>query len=106
MANGIAANVVTMVFGNMGFPTAEPVSVSPETQLPGRTRCLLNSSMPGEDVVAGIRPLSRSRLWPTRCPSYGQLEELRSKLATIERFRILFSLIEKGTVCLQTEMGK
>jgi pyruvate,orthophosphate dikinase len=110
MANGTAANVVTMVFGNMGFDSGTGVGftrdpATGENKMFGEY--LVNAQ--GEDVVAGIRTPKPIQAMADEMPSlYGQLEELRSKLEhhyrEIQDFEFT---IEKGTLyCLQTRNGK
>ncbi len=110
MANGTAANVVTMVFGNMGSDSATGVAFTRnpgtgEKELYGEY--LLNAQ--GEDVVAGIRtPKAVQELAGEMPEMYGQLEELSEKLERHYREVQDFEFtIEKGMLyCLQTRAGK
>lgn len=110
MANGTAANVVAMVFGNMGDDSGTGVGF---TRDPGTGvnemygEYLVNAQ--GEDVVAGIRTPKSIQEMASEMPSlYKQLEDLRNKLENhykeVQDFEFT---IEKGTLyCLQTRNGK
>jgi len=110
MANGTAANVVTMVFGNMGYDSGTGVGftrdpATGENKMFGEY--LVNAQ--GEDVVAGIRTPKPIQAMSDEMPElYRQLEELRGKLEhhyrEIQDFEFT---IEKGTLdCRQTRHGK
>jgi pyruvate,orthophosphate dikinase len=110
MANGTAANVVTMVFGNMGNDSGTGVGftrdpATGEDVLFGEY--LVNAQ--GEDVVAGIRTPKPLQDMSREMPDlYRQLEELRGKLERHYREVQDFEFtIEKGVLhCLQTRNGK
>ncbi len=110
LANGTAANVVAMVFGNMGSDSGTGVGftrdpATGENHMFGEY--LVNAQ--GEDVVAGIRTpkpiLDMGREMPDL---YHQLEDLRDKLEKHYREVQDFEFtIERGTLyCLQTRNGK
>ncbi len=109
-ASGTAANVMTMVFGNMGEDCATGVAftrdpATGENELFGEY--LVNAQ--GEDVVAGTRTPEPVLEMETADPDlYRQLLELRERLEAhyheVEDFEFT---IEKGTLyCLQTRHGK
>ncbi|MEJ2716602.1 MAG: pyruvate, phosphate dikinase, partial [Deltaproteobacteria bacterium] len=110
MANGTAANVVAMVFGNMGNDSGTGVGftrdpATGENQMFGEY--LVNAQ--GEDVVAGIRTPRPIQAMAEEMPAlYTQLEELRNRLEQHYREIQDFEFtIEKGTLyCLQTRNGK
>jgi pyruvate,orthophosphate dikinase len=110
MANGTAANVVAMVFGNMGDDSGTGVGftrdpATGENEMYGEY--LVNAQ--GEDVVAGIRtPKSIQDMAQEMPDLYRQLEELRNRLESHYREVQDFEFtIEKGTLyCLQTRNGK
>jgi len=110
MADGTAANVCTMVFGNMGDDSATGVGFtrnpgSGENQIYGEY--LVNAQ--GEDVVAGIRTPKPIAVMAQEMPElYRQLVELRDKLESHYREVQDFEFtIEKGRLyCLQTRNGK
>ncbi|MBI4962008.1 MAG: pyruvate, phosphate dikinase [Desulfomonile tiedjei] len=110
MANGTAANVVAMVFGNMGNDSGTGVGftrdpATGENQMFGEY--LVNAQ--GEDVVAGIRTPKPIQAMAQEMPDlYGQLEDLRNKLERHYREVQDFEFtIEKGILyCLQTRNGK
>jgi pyruvate,orthophosphate dikinase len=110
LANGTAANVVAMVFGNMGNDSGTGVGftrdpASGENQMFGEY--LTNAQ--GEDVVAGIRTPRPILDMAKEMPGlYHQLEELRDRLEKHYREVQDFEFtIEKGTLyCLQTRNGK
>jgi pyruvate,orthophosphate dikinase len=110
IANGTAANIVTMVFGNMGNDCATGVGF---TRNPGTGEnemygeYLVNAQ--GEDVVAGIRtPKPVQELAKEMPELYRQLTELRNKLE--QHYREVQDYeytIERGVLyCLQTRNGK
>ncbi|WP_040578462.1 pyruvate, phosphate dikinase [Methylomicrobium album] len=110
MANGTAANIVTMVFGNMGNDCATGVGF---TRNPGTGanemygEYLVNAQ--GEDVVAGIRtPKPVHELAKEMPDLYRQLSELRNKLEQHYREAQDFEYtIERGVLyCLQTRNAK
>ncbi|WP_031431086.1 pyruvate, phosphate dikinase [Methylomicrobium agile] len=110
MANGTAANIVTMVFGNMGNDCATGVGF---TRNPGTGanemygEYLVNAQ--GEDVVAGIRtPKPVQELAKEMPDLYRQLSELRDKLEQHYREAQDFEYtIERGVLyCLQTRNAK
>ncbi|MDD1612784.1 MAG: pyruvate, phosphate dikinase [Methylococcaceae bacterium] len=110
MANGTAANIVTMVFGNMGNDCATGVGF---TRNPGTGanemygEYLVNAQ--GEDVVAGIRtPKPVQELVKEMPDLHRQLVELRDKLEQHYREVQDFEYtIERGVLyCLQTRNGK
>ncbi len=110
MAGGTAANVVAMVFGNMGMDSGTGVGFTRDPAT-GENRMfgeyLVNAQ--GEDVVAGIRTPKPIQDMEQEMPElYKQLEELRDKLEKhykeVQDFEFT---IEKGTLyCLQTRNGK
>jgi len=110
MANGTAANVVAMVFGNMGNDSGTGVGftrdpATGENQMFGEY--LVNAQ--GEDVVAGIRTPRPIQAMAQEMPElYKQLEDLRTKLEKHYREVQDFEFtIEKGVLyCLQTRNGK
>jgi pyruvate,orthophosphate dikinase len=110
MANGTAANVVAMVFGNMGNDSGTGVGftrdpATGENKMFGEY--LVNAQ--GEDVVAGIRTPRPIQAMAQEMPDlYGQLEDLRNKLEKHYREIQDFEFtIEKGILyCLQTRNGK
>ncbi len=110
MANGTAANVVAMVFGNMGNDSGTGVGftrdpATGENQMFGEY--LVNAQ--GEDVVAGTRTPKPIQAMAQEMPDlYRQLEDLRDKLekhyGEVQDFEFT---IEKGILyCLQTRNGK
>ena len=110
LADGTAANVVAMVFGNMGNDSGTGVGftrdpATGENQMFGEY--LVNAQ--GEDVVAGTRTPKPILDMGKEMPElYRQLEDLRDKLEThcreVQDFEFT---IEKGTLyCLQTRNGK
>ncbi|MGR8942147.1 MAG: pyruvate, phosphate dikinase [Gammaproteobacteria bacterium] len=110
MANGTAANIVTMVFGNMGNDCATGVGF---TRNPGTGanemygEYLVNAQ--GEDVVAGIRTPKPVHELAREMPDlYRQLTELRDKLERHYREVQDFEYTIEGGVlyCLQTRNGK
>lgn len=110
MANGTAANVVAMVFGNMGNDSGTGVGF---TRDPATGEDLLFGeylvNAQGEDVVAGIRTPKPLQDMAREMPQlYEQLEDLRHKLEQHYREVQDFEFtIERGTLyCLQTRNGK
>jgi pyruvate,orthophosphate dikinase len=110
MAHGTAANVVAMVFGNMGPDSCTGVAFTRdpgtgENELYGEY--LVNAQ--GEDVVAGIRTPKPIREMAEEMPDmHGQLLELREKLeehyCEVQDFEFTN---ERGILyCLQTRDGK
>lgn len=110
MANGTAANVVTMVFGNMGNDSGTGVGFTRDPATGEDVmfgEYLVNAQ--GEDVVAGIRTPKPLQEMAKEMPDlYRQLEELRRKLEGHYREVQDFEFtIEKGVLyCLQTRNGK
>jgi pyruvate,orthophosphate dikinase len=110
MANGTAANIQTMVFGNMGNDCATGVGFSRnpgtgENEMYGEY--LTNAQ--GEDVVAGIRTPNPLQQMENEMPSqFAQLVELQNKLELhFQEVQDYEFTIEKGTLyCLQTRNGK
>jgi len=110
MANGTAANIQTMVFGNMGNDCATGVGFSRnpgtgENEMYGEY--LTNAQ--GEDVVAGIRTPNPLQQMEKEMPSqFAQLVELQNKLEShFQEVQDYEFTIEKGTLyCLQTRNGK
>ena len=110
MANGTAANICTMVFGNMGDDSGTGVGF---TRNPGTGENLMYGeylvNAQGEDVVAGIRtPKPIAELDREMPEIYRQLIELRNRLEShyheVQDFEFT---IEKGALyCLQTRNGK
>jgi pyruvate,orthophosphate dikinase len=110
MANGTAANVVAMVFGNRGSESATGVAF---TRDPGTGvnelygEYLVNAQ--GEDVVAGIRtPVPIGQMAEELPGMYTELQELRRRLENHYREVQDFEFtIERGILyCLQTRNGK
>lgn len=107
---GTAVNIVTMVFGNMGFDSGTGVAFtrSPSTgekKLYGEY--LLNAQ--GEDVVAGIRtPKAVDNLKREMPAIYRQLNQIAKKLENhYKDVQDLEFTIEKGKLwMLQTRTGK
>lgn len=110
MANGTAANVCTMVFGNMDFDSATGVAftrdpATGENILYGEY--LVNAQ--GEDVVAGIRTPKPIQEMKKEMPkTYRELERIRRSLE--EHFHEVQDFeftVEKGRLyILQTRNGK
>ena len=110
MANGTAANVVAMVFGNMGNDSGTGVGF---TRDPATGEDLLFGeylvNAQGEDVVAGIRTPKPLQDMAKEMPDlYEQLEDVRAKLEQHYREVQDFEFtIERGTLyCLQPRNGK
>jgi pyruvate,orthophosphate dikinase len=110
MAHGTAANVVAMVFGNMGPDSSTGVAFTRdpgtgENELYGEY--LVNAQ--GEDVVAGIRTPKPIQEMAEEMPDmYEQLLELSRKLEEHYREVQDFEFTnERGILyCLQTRNGK
>ncbi len=110
MANGTAANVVAMVFGNMGNDSGTGVGftrdpATGENKMFGEY--LVNAQ--GEDVVAGIRTPKPIQDMAQEMPDlYHQLEELRDRLEKhykeVQDFE--FTIEKSILYCLQTRNGK
>ena len=110
MADGTAANVVAMVFGNRGSNSATGVAF---TRDPGTGENVLYGeylvNAQGEDVVAGIRtPQPVAKLAGEMPTMYAELQELRHRLESHYRDVQDFEFtIEEGVLyCLQTRDGK
>jgi pyruvate,orthophosphate dikinase len=110
MANGTAANVCTMVFGNMGDDSATGVAF---TRDPGTGENVLFgeylTNAQGEDVVAGIRtPKPIAQLEQEMPELWADLQEVRHTLE--EQYHEVQDLeftIERGKLyMLQTRNGK
>jgi pyruvate, orthophosphate dikinase len=107
---GTAANVQTMVFGNMGDTSATGVGFTRDPSTGERVfwgEFLVNAQ--GEDVVAGIRtPTPISDLQKIMPDAYRQLHEITSNLEKHYRDMQDFEFtIETGTLyMLQTRNGK
>jgi pyruvate,orthophosphate dikinase len=110
MANGTAANVVAMVFGNMGGDSGTGVGftrdpATGENKMFGEY--LVNAQ--GEDVVAGKRTGKPIQAMAVEMPDlYRQLEDLRNKLEMhyreVQDFE--FTIEKNRLYCLQTRNGK
>ncbi len=110
MANGTAANVCAMVFGNLGDDSGTGVGF---TRDPGTGENVIYGeylvNAQGEDVVAGIRtPKPIAALAREMPEMYRALTELHQRLEAHYREVQDFEFtIEKGTLyCLQTRNGK
>jgi pyruvate, orthophosphate dikinase len=110
MADGTAANVQTMVFGNMGADSATGVAF---TRDPGTGENVLFgeylTNAQGEDVVAGVRtPKPIAELADEMPERYAELEEVRRILEREYReVQDLEFTIERGKLwILQTRDGK
>ncbi|MCX8174116.1 MAG: pyruvate, phosphate dikinase [Thermoplasmata archaeon] len=110
MANGTAANVQTMVFGNMGNDSATGVAFTRDPATGENVfygEYLVNAQ--GEDVVAGIRtPKPIGELKEEMPVVYQQLLGVREKLEKhFKEVQDLEFTIEKGKLyMLQTRNGK
>ncbi|MEM3494100.1 MAG: pyruvate, phosphate dikinase, partial [Thermoplasmata archaeon] len=110
MANGTAANVQVMVFGNMGNDSATGVAFTRDPATGENVfygEYLVNAQ--GEDVVAGIRtPKPIAELEKEMPDVYRQLLEVREKLERhFKEVQDLEFTIEKGKLyILQTRNGK
>ncbi|MBC7319080.1 pyruvate, phosphate dikinase [bacterium] len=107
---GTAVNVVTMVFGNMGFDSGTGVAFTRDPAT-GEKRFfgefLFNAQ--GEDVVAGIRtPLKIDELKEKMPVVYDQLVEIAKKLENYYRdMQDIEFTVERGKLwMLQTRSGK
>jgi pyruvate,orthophosphate dikinase len=110
MANGTAANVMTMVFGNLGDDCSTGVAftrdpATGENELFGEY--LVNAQ--GEDVVAGTRTPKPVQEMASEMPElYRQLQDLRERLEghyhEVEDFE--FTIEKSVLYCLQTRHGK
>ena len=110
MANGTAANVCTMVFGNLGNDSATGVGF---TRNPGTGERVVFgeylTNAQGEDVVAGIRTPKPIAAMAQELPAqHAQLMELAAKLEAHYREVQDFEFtIERGRLwALQTRNGK
>jgi pyruvate,orthophosphate dikinase len=110
MANGTAANICTMVFGNMGNDSGTGVGF---TRNPGTgERAVYGeylTNAQGEDVVAGIRTPKPIAAMAEEMPSlHAQLMDLAAKLESHYREVQDFEFtIERGKLwALQTRNGK
>ncbi len=110
MANGTAANICTMVFGNMGADSGTGVGF---TRNPGSgERAVYGeylTNAQGEDVVAGIRTPKPIAAMAEEMPAlHAQLMELAAKLESHYREVQDFEFtIERGKLwALQTRNGK
>jgi pyruvate,orthophosphate dikinase len=110
MANGTAVNIVTMVFGNMGFDSGTGVGF---TRNPGTGENVIYGeylvNAQGEDVVAGIRtPKPIGEMAQEMPEIYDQLIQLHNRLeAHYHEVQDFEFTIEKNTLfCLQTRNGK
>jgi pyruvate, orthophosphate dikinase len=107
---GTAANICSMVFGNMGDDCATGVAFTRDPATGERVfygEYLVNAQ--GEDVVAGIRtPKKIAELAKEMPPVYKQLEEIREKLE--KHYRdvqdIEFTVQQNKLWMLQTRNGK
>jgi len=107
---GTAANVQTMVFGNMGPDSGTGVAFtrSPSTG----EKVLYGEFLPnaqGEDVVAGIRtPMTLAQLRETTPALYGQFAEIAEQLEKHYRdVQDIEFTVERGKLwILQTRSGK
>lgn len=107
---GTAVNVVTMVFGNMGFDSGTGVAFTRDPAT-GEKRFfgefLFNAQ--GEDVVAGIRtPLKIDELKEKMPAVYDQLVEIAKRLENYYRdMQDIEFTVERGKLwMLQTRSGK
>ncbi|MCU0765341.1 MAG: pyruvate, phosphate dikinase, partial [Burkholderiaceae bacterium] len=110
MANGTAANICTMVFGNMGNDSGTGVGF---TRNPGTGERIVYgeylTNAQGEDVVAGIRTPKPIAAMAEEMPSiHEQLMELAARLESHYREVQDFEFtIERGKLwALQTRNGK
>lgn len=107
---GTAANICSMVFGNMGDDSATGVAFTRDPATGEKVfygEYLINAQ--GEDVVAGIRtPKKIAELQKDMPEVYHQLEDIRSKLE--KHYRdvqdIEFTVQKKKLWMLQTRNGK
>lgn len=107
---GTAANICSMVFGNMGDDSGTGVAFTRDPATGENVfygEYLINAQ--GEDVVAGIRtPKKIAELQKDMPPVYAQLEEVRKKLEKHYRdVQDIEFTIQKGKLwMLQTRNGK
>jgi pyruvate, orthophosphate dikinase len=107
---GTAANICSMVFGNMGDDSGTGVAFTRDPATGENVfygEYLINAQ--GEDVVAGIRTPKKIAELKTEMPeSYRQLEEIRGKLEKHYRnVQDIEFTIQKGKLwMLQTRDGK
>lgn len=107
---GTAVNVVTMVFGNMGFDSGTGVAFTRDPATGEKKffgEFLFNAQ--GEDVVAGIRtPLKIDELKEKMPAVYDQLVEIAKKLENYYRdMQDIEFTVERGKLwMLQTRSGK
>ncbi|HPC78452.1 MAG TPA: PEP/pyruvate-binding domain-containing protein, partial [bacterium] len=107
---GTAVNIVTMVFGNMGFDSGTGVAFTRNPSTGERKffgEFLFNAQ--GEDVVAGIRtPLKIEELKEKMPAIYDQLVEIAKKLEGYYRdMQDIEFTVERGKLwMLQTRSGK
>ncbi len=107
---GTAANICSMVFGNMGDDSATGVAFTRDPATGEKVfygEYLINAQ--GEDVVAGIRtPKKIAELQKDMSGVYKQLEEIRTKLE--DHYRNVQDIeftVQKGKLwMLQTRNGK
>lgn len=107
---GTAANICSMVFGNMGDDSGTGVAFTRDPATGEKVfygEYLINAQ--GEDVVAGIRtPKKIAELQKDMPPVYKQLDEIRTKLE--QHYRDVQDIeftIQKGKLwMLQTRNGK
>jgi pyruvate,orthophosphate dikinase len=107
---GTAANICSMVFGNMGDDSGTGVAFTRDPATGEKVfygEYLINAQ--GEDVVAGIRtPKKIAELAKDMPPVYHQLEDIRNKLERHYRdVQDIEFTIQKGKLwMLQTRNGK
>ncbi len=107
---GTAANVVAMVFGNMGSSSGTGVAFTRDPSTGERIffgECLLNAQ--GEDVVAGIRtPMPISELKKSVPKAYNELVKIYKRLESHYKDMqdIEFTIQEGRLYMLQTRTGK
>jgi pyruvate,orthophosphate dikinase len=107
---GTAANICSMVFGNMGDDCATGVAFTRDPATGERVfygEYLVNAQ--GEDVVAGIRTPKKIAELKTEMPAvYQQLEQIRDKLEKHYRdVQDIEFTVQKGKLwMLQTRNGK
>ncbi len=107
---GTAANICSMVFGNMGEDSGTGVAFTRDPATGEKVfygEYLLNAQ--GEDVVAGIRtPKKIAQLKSEMPKAYAELEEIRGKLeAHYKNVQDIEFTIQKGKLwMLQTRNGK
>jgi pyruvate,orthophosphate dikinase len=107
---GTAANICSMVFGNMGDDSATGVAFTRDPATGEKVfygEYLINAQ--GEDVVAGIRtPKKIAELQKDMPPVYKQLEDIRARLE--QHYRDVQDIeftVQKGKLwMLQTRNGK